>query len=145
MTRATYYWCKKRRKLIEGYPPNPNNYFGDAPCVIFDSMPPEYHEAGRMTVDSRKTWKLLDKMHGTITFSPHENYTPPDETLAEKRKRRDDIREARRKAVAQVKAGTHPLTDDQKQLCRQADERISHQLGYDVSKIWKPTKKTRKK
>jgi hypothetical protein len=56
------------KEFKEGTPPNTNNQFGVAPMVIFDSMPPTYHEGACRTVESRKEWNMLDEQTGSLTF-----------------------------------------------------------------------------
>ena len=142
--RRTYYIDEKTKKLVEGYPPKKYRTYGTGPIFISDSMPAQYHEGAKMVIESRSAWRHADKMTGSLTLSRNEfnapGMQPPDHTAEEKRQRREDIRQARMRAVAAVKNGTAPLTDDQKQICKNNDEIISHQLGYDVNKLWKPKK-----
>lgn len=67
-TAQVYHWDEETKSLKEGHAPNRNNQFGQAPSVIFDSMPPTYHEGACRTVESRKEWERLDKETGSITF-----------------------------------------------------------------------------
>jgi hypothetical protein len=69
------YYCKERKCMVEGYPPNPNNCFGIAPMVLFDEMPTTYHEAAGREVSSRKEWERLDRETGAITFGSREEPT----------------------------------------------------------------------
>jgi len=140
LDKTPAYVCRKTGKVKKGRPPA-RKVNAVAPTIIFDAMPPQYHEAAKRVIDTRSEWKFTDKLHGTITMSPTENATPPDYTDHEKKSRREDIKVARQRAVADVLANRAPLTDDQKTLCRKSDERISQQLGYDVSKIWKKKKR----
>lgn len=64
-----FYWDKEAQEFKEGNPPNPNNNFGEAPQVIFDSMPPRYHEGACRTIESRKEWESENKAHGMATFT----------------------------------------------------------------------------
>jgi len=63
-----WYWDSEAGCLKEGYPPDPNPKFDTAPQVIFDSMPPTYHEKACRIVESRQEWERLDKETGAITF-----------------------------------------------------------------------------
>lgn len=140
LDKTPMYVCRKTGRVKKGYP-KPPKIDQKAPTIIFDEMPAQYHEAAKRRIDRRSEWRLADKQHGTITMGPNENWTPRDPTIDDKIERREDIREARKRAVADVLANRAPLTEDQKALCRKADERISQQLGYDVRKIWKPKKR----
>jgi len=62
------YWDSESQTFKAGYRPNPNNNFGTAPMVRFDSMPAEYHEGACRIVDSRAEWERLDKETGCLTF-----------------------------------------------------------------------------
>lgn len=112
------------------------------PTIISDEMDPQYHEHARKIIESKSEWRKADRDHGSMTLSPQDwvdpGMQPPDTTVVDKQERRADIRQARKAAVELFKAGNTPFTEDQKQLFRQEDERISQQLGYDVGKIWKP-------
>lgn len=142
MTSKWSYWCKIKKKMVPGFPPPCYDRYGDAPIVIFDSMPETYHEAAKMKIDSRAAWREADKACGTMTVgsvSELDNVPPSDNIEA----RRYDIMQARKRAVAAVKNGTSPFTDDQKQLFKNQDQIISSQLGYNVEEIWKPKKKSK--
>jgi len=139
-----FYWCQKKKKMVAGFPPPNYDRYGDAPIVIFDSMPETYHEAAKMKIDSRAQWREADKACGTMTVgsvAELDNVPPSDNKSA----RRYDIMQARKRAVADMKAGRTPFSDDQKQLFKKQDEIISQQLGYNVEEIWKPKKKKSRK
>lgn len=84
------------KEFKEGYPPNPNNQFGVAPNVIFDSIKPEYHEGACRMVDSRKEWERLDHEHNKLTFgSVEESRRHVQKGMRAQRKA---VREDRRRA-----------------------------------------------
>lgn len=56
------------KELKPGYPPPPEK-LGEAPQVIFDSMPAQYHEGAGRVIESRREWNLADKQTGKLTFS----------------------------------------------------------------------------
>lgn len=67
-----FYRCKKTGVIKEGSPPSEIVRFGEAPQVIFDSMPPEYHPDEGRVVESRKEWEKLDEKYNRITFGTRE-------------------------------------------------------------------------
>lgn len=66
---AVFYVDHETGKVKEGYPPPRVEKLAEAPQVIFDSMPPSYHEGACRMIESRKEWERADKEHNTVTFS----------------------------------------------------------------------------
>ena len=66
--RGLFHWDKETQTFKEGRRPNPNNNFGTAPMVVFDSMPPQYHERAGRVVESRSEWERIDQETGSLTF-----------------------------------------------------------------------------
>ncbi len=64
-----FHWDREKMQFVEGYPPNPNNHFGDAPIAITPGMPKTYHEGAQRFIDDRNEWNRADKETGSITFS----------------------------------------------------------------------------
>jgi len=129
---GSFYWDKETQTFKEGYPPNPNNKFGVAPTVIFDSMPPTYHEGACRTVESRAEWERLDKETGSLTFSSTEE---PKKHIAiktkeEKKALREDRRNASLEAIRKVRANPREINQKfQKEAEKQAE--IAKQSGLD--------------
>ena len=90
MTR--YYFDKKTQTMKEGYPPDENIYYGQAPTVIFDSMPKTYHPGICREVESRSEWELADKVSGTITFTNYEQAKIKRDEANERKKKKAEIR-----------------------------------------------------
>lgn len=121
--RGIFHIDRETGELKPGYPPNPNPQYGIAPCVIFDSMPAEYHEAAGRTIESRKEWELADKQHGTVTFSSREEphkYTEKGKLEAEVALKKD-----RRKASLEaIQAYKENPTEVKQKLEKTAEEQI---------------------
>lgn len=94
------YWDEETKAFKRGYPPNRNNQFGTAPSVIFDSMPPTYHEGASRIVESRKEWERLDKETGSLTFG---SIKEPRRHVEKGQKERDrELRKDRRRATEEA-------------------------------------------
>jgi len=119
-----YYWDKEARTFKEGYPPSRNNHFGDAPYVISDTMDKQYHPAACQWTESKKAWADMDVACGTFTSGTKQ---APDPTWQneQRKKRHQDMHESIHKAVAQLDAGTAPLTEDKRAWCEAENERIA--------------------
>lgn len=109
------------KEFKKGYPPNPNNNFGIAPSVIFDSMPPTYHEGACRTVESRQEWERLDKKHNCLTFgSIQEPRKYIDKGISEEKMAlKKDRRRAAREALQKVRANPKEINE---KLNREADK-----------------------
>lgn len=131
---GVYYWDKAERKLKEGYPPPTERKFGDAPAVITDTIDPYYHPAAEAWTDSKSGLRHLDKATGCITT---DKKLAPDSS--EQRRlnshRKKDLHDALHKSVAQIDAGTAPLTEEVRQLCERENERVSKALGFDAFNV----------
>lgn len=128
------YWDSESRTFKEGTPPPREKKYGDAPAIFTDSIEPYYHPAAGITVDSKSALRDLDKACGTITT---DKKLPPDPTEQKARaeKRRKEGTEALHKAVAQIDAGTAPLTEAQRAACTKENERLSSALNFDAFNV----------
>lgn len=117
---AIYYFDKTQNKLIEGYPPNPNPKFGTAPCVIFDSMPPQYHEAAGRVIESRSEWELMDKQYNTITFGSIKDAKVKVDKANKEKKKKAEYRKASFTALEKWRA--NPKEEKQKLQKRQEEQ-----------------------
>lgn len=134
-----WYWDSEAGCLKEGYPPNPNNQFGVAPSVIFDSMPPTYHEAACRTVESRQEWERLDKEHGSLTFGsikePRKHIEKGNKQKAKELK--EDRRNASLEALRKVRA--NPREINQK-LKKEAEKQEEEAKKSGLTKLLKEAK-----
>jgi len=108
--------------------------FGQAPVFMSDVMEPYYHPAAQKVVESRSELKELDEKYGTVTTN---KLLPPSDAKKKEaaKKRKAERMEAMKAAVEMVDAGTAPLTDEFKQLCKKRNEIISKRLGIDAQNI----------
>lgn len=121
-------------EVAEGYPPSKLQLFGKAPYIIQDSIVPFKHEGSGEIIDSRSRLRDTDRACGTITT---DKLLPPDPTWQkeQRKKRLEDKKESIRKAVAQLRNGTAPISEEKRALCRNLDQQLSAKLGYDTSKL----------
>lgn len=128
------YWDPIEQKMKEGYPPPKIQKFGEAPYVIQDEIEPYYHPSAQCMIDSKSRLKAVDKALGTITT---DKKLPPNPSRmqAMKKEREKDIREAMLKSVAQIDSGTAPLNEEQREMCKRENERVSNLLGFDAFNV----------
>lgn len=131
MSSTFYYYDEVKERMVEGFRPNPNVKYGDAPYVIGDTIDAYYHPAAEMYVDSKSALRAMDKACGTITT---DKKIPPNPSAAKERAkaRRADIHKSIHAAVAQLKAGTAPLTEERRASLRQHDEAIQHAIRNGI-------------
>lgn len=124
------------KEYREGYPPNPNNNFGTAATVIFDAMPPAYHERACRTVDSRAEWDRLDKETGSLTFGSTEEPRRhmKKASIELQRDLRRDRRRASQEALKMVRA--NPKEINQK-LNKQAEKQAEAAKKAGLDKVLK--------
>lgn len=129
-----YYRDKETGQFIEGFPPRPHNHFGDAPAIITDTIDPYYHPKACITVDSKSALRDLDRACGTITT---DKQLPADKSWIEQRtkERHQDMHDCLHRAVAQVDAGTAPLSEETRQLCERQNEITSKALNFDAFNV----------
>jgi hypothetical protein len=131
---GVYYWDSESQSFKEGYPPRKTNNFGVAPYFIQDSITPYYHPGVCKTIDSRSALAEADKACGTITT---DQMIPGDRSVEKKRIKeiKEDHHKALRKAVAQVDAGTAPLSEETRALCERQNEIVSKALNFDAFNV----------
>lgn len=135
-TAQVYHWDPETQSLKEGHAPNRNNQFGQAPHVIFDSMPATYHEGACRTVESRKEWERLDKETGSLTFgSVNESRKHIARGNKEQAKElKADRRRAALEAIRKVRA--NPREINQK-FQKQAEKQLETAKKSGLDKILK--------
>jgi hypothetical protein len=130
------YYCKERKCMVEGYPPNPNNCFGVAPMVMFDEMPTTYHEAAGREVNSRKEWERLDRETGAITFGSREEPTKhiQNNVKQEEQALRDDRRRASLNAYQAYKENPQEVIQ---KVAKQTEQQMQtlEKSGIDINAI----------
>lgn len=148
MTSRMYWWDEATMKFVEHPPESKIRKFGKAPYVIQDTIEGYYHPAAEKWVESRSQLKALDEAHNTITTD--KKIAPdPSRQKAERAKRRKDIQEATRKAVAAVDSGNAPLDEKTKKICEERNHMLQQRLGMDafnaVGHVTNPKGKRHKK
>lgn len=131
-----YYFDKTLNKMIEGYPPNPNPKFGTAPCVIFDSMPAQYHEAAGRVIESRSEWELADKQYNTITFGSIKDAKVKVDLANKEKKKKAEYRKASLTALEKWRA--NPKEEKQK-LQKRQEEQMATLKKAGLNKVLKET------
>ena len=132
--KGLFYFDKETQKMVRGLPPDPHPKLAEAPYIIQDTIDKYYHPAAEKWVDSRSQLKTIDKVCGTITT---DKKLEPDSSWARenKRKRREDLHRSMRKAIAQLDAGTAPLTQEVREKCERQNEIVSEALGLDAFNV----------
>ncbi len=126
-----FYWDEETRKFKEGYPPPKYPRYGQAPAVISDTMEPYFHPRAQMLIESKSQLREVDKACGTFTSDRNEKCASDPWTECNKVLKKDR-EEALAKAIAQCDAGTAPLTEEQRAMCRANDERLAAAMpGFD--------------
>ena len=132
--KAGFFWWNPDTQAFQDTPVNKVQKFGEAPNIITDSMEDYRYPVTGEVIDSKSKLKRLDKLHGTIST---DKKLPPDPTWQnDQRKARDkDRKDALHKAVAQIDAGTAPLTEEVRELCAKENERVSKALNFDAFNV----------
>lgn len=132
--RRLYFWDKETRTFSETPPPRNHNVYGEAPYVIGDTIEKYYHPKAECWTDSRSKLNMLDKTTGTITtdkkLEPDSGY---QKELA--RQRRADMHKCIHSAVAQIDAGTAPMSEETRAKCERSNELVSERLGFDAFNV----------
>lgn len=128
-----FFWVGDDGKITDEPPRRPIKIYDKAPYIITDEIDPFYHHAAKTIVTSKAKIRDIDRVCGTITS---DKLLPPDpsEAIARKKARDKDKLESVKKAIAQLRNGTAPLTEEKREQCRRMDEALSHKLGWDTSK-----------
>lgn len=131
---GVFYIDKETGETKEGYPPDPNPKYGQAPIAIMDSMPKTYHEAACREVESRKEWNRLDKEHGCITFGSQEEAQRPlkQRIKEEKTDYKKGLRKASETALQMHRENPREMSQKVAKQ-RELQERIAKQEGLDKS------------
>ena len=139
-----FYFDKELGQCVEGFPPSNIKRYGEAPFIITDTIDRFYHHGSLTYVDSKSKLRDIDAACGTITT---DKKLPPDPSKQrEKRKeRRKDLHNAIHKSVAQLEAGTAPLTEEMRADCRRQNEAMEAILGKDCFSIGKSRNGKRKR
>lgn len=133
---SIYYYDKTLNKLVEGCPPDPNPKYGTAPFVIFDSMPPTYHEAAGRMIESRKEWELTDKQYNTITFGNIKDAKPKVDWANEEKKKKAEYRNASKAALEAYRANP---TEVKQRLQKISEEQTKVLKKAKLDKVLKDT------
>jgi len=123
------YWDKETNSYKEGYPPI-REKLGQAPSVIFDSMPGEYHQGAGRVIDSRKEWERADKEAGTLTFGSKDQAEPKVDQAF---KRQQESRE-RKKAIRKTLQAWEQSPKEMKQKItkrREIQREVAEKSGLD--------------
>lgn len=129
-----YHLDKKTGEMVPGVPEPEFEPFGEAPYIQLDSMPAYRHPATGIVTDSRSALRQMDAATGTITTDRKQ--APNKSRSLELRKQLDkDRHEALHKAVAQVDAGTAPLSEETRHLCEIQNKIVSDALGFDAFNV----------
>lgn len=128
------YHLGKDGKIKKGCPAPEVIPFGKAPYVIQDTIEPYRHPATGRWLESRSALRQEDAATGTITTDKKLAPIPHRQRQLE-RERRQDGHDALHKAVAQIDAGTAPLTEETKALCEQQNEIIASATGWDTFNV----------
>lgn len=130
----TRYWWDADTQSFTDEPPRRFQPFGQAPAIITDTIDPYYHPGTCKFVDSKSRLKDMDKACGTITT---DKIQPSDSSWRKQKQKElaDDHHKALHKAVAQLEAGTAPLTEETRELCTRENHRISSALGVDAFNV----------
>ena len=117
-----YQW--RDGKFVEVVPSGPREPV--APAIIMDTMTPCYHPATDQYVDSKSRFKQITKACGyedrtgasaVADNRPKFNRMTEDDFIA-------DVKIARE----QLQSGTAPLTEYDKHVCKQIDERLKNKV-----------------
>lgn len=124
------YWDREKKKFVEGSPPR-REVFDQAPAIIQDTMDPYYHPKACVMVDSKSKLRDIDNACGTITTDKIQPANPSAQN-ERKRQLKKDRHEALHKAVAQIDAGTAPMSEQTRELCKKQNEIVANALpGLD--------------
>lgn len=131
---GSFYWDKERQEFVEGYPPPVVEKIGQAPFVITDTIDAYYHPGAERFTDSRSKLRQLDKDSGCFTTDKmqiSDGGLKKQATAA----RRKDLKESLHRAVAQIDAGTAPLSEETREMCKQNNELLSKKLNFDAFNV----------
>lgn len=146
MSSTWYYWDKETHEFKEGYPPDPNPKYGQAPLFMSDEMPKAcYHEGACRYVSSRSEWNKLDKLTGMQTLGHYEPVKPKKSEAEKLKEIEQDIDIAIEKAKTQLDAGMAPLSEEQKAKHKEQNEYLTKKLGIDAHNMFRKGKNGKRK
>lgn len=121
--KGVFHIDKETGQATRGYPKSTNLRFGEAPHVIFDSMPKTYHEAAGVMCESRQEWERLDKETNSLTFGSGDEPRRHIEkgVSAEARALKADRRKAAREATRAYMENTKEV---QQKIQKRGEEQI---------------------
>lgn len=105
--------------------------YGQAPTVRFDSMNKTYHHGAERFIESRKEWELADKETGCISFGSVEDAKPKVDEANERKKRKEEKRNASYQALQEWKQNPKDMHD---RVEKQSIEKIEtlKKLGIEI-------------
>ena len=119
--KGVFHIDRDTKQFVEGLPTNPNPIYGTAPIVIFDSMPPTYHESACRVIESRKEWEATDRACGTITFGNKNDATPKFDSTREEKELKADRRRAAKAAIEAYRSNPREV---KQKLARRGEEQM---------------------
>lgn len=131
--KGRFYIDPDTKELKEGFPP-PRETFGTAPTVIFDSMPPEYHQSAGRIIESRKEWERADEETGSLTFGSKEQAKPKVDEYRVKHAAKQERLRAAKAAVQAWKADPKQAAN---KLRRRREEQAATAKKSGLDKIIK--------
>jgi hypothetical protein len=128
-----YYWDAATRTFKRGHKPDTTPRYGEAPLVSTGNLTPQRHPMTGEVIDNLQKWEAADKATGCFTSGSDER--APDRRAEHARKRQEDYRQAREKAIAQIDNGTAPLTEETRELCRIQNDVVSNALNFNAHDV----------
>lgn len=129
--KTPMYFDKETQTMKEGYPPPTFVPHGQAPYYISDTIQPYRHPKTGEITDSKSRLKQIDAATNTITTDKVIKVDSSRDWVR-KREASEDRRRAILKSIAQLEAGTAPLTEEQRAICTEKNYAIASQNpGFD--------------
>jgi hypothetical protein len=137
------YWDAETQSFKEGYPPPRVQPLGQAPMYFSDVMEAQRHPKTGEVVESRSRWQAIDKATGCVTTGVNESPS----IKRRKNQREEDARWIHdiKKAAAMIDAGTAPLSERTREMCKRQNELVSSTTGLDASNVLGRKNATRKR
>ncbi len=126
------YWDKEQQRFMEGSPPIREKIYGEAPTVIFDSMPKTYHHGIQREIETRSEWRAADAAAGTITFGSREEAAPRIDQANERKKRRQEIRKASVTAMQAYRENPREVSQRVEKQTIAKIEKAKKDFGVDI-------------
>ncbi len=135
MARTSYWFCKKRMKLIdyaEESPPQEPRY-GKGPMIRMDQMTNPYRHP--MTGRIVDTWSALEAENRKSNCSSLGAGEKVPKKSKDTKAIDKDWDHAIDRAIWAIDNGEAPLSEKTRELCRQHDETLGNTLGFDAANI----------